>query len=152
MTINKKVKNATVKEYDGLKFRSLLEIFCYKKLKENSLDFTYEQVKVDLIPPFALNESIAVYPPDTGKNTNQLLTRDKVGRMSYTPDFVVYYKDYVVYIEVKGWGNDLLPTKRKLFLRWMENEFRLRNEKPIYLEPHSQKHVIECINFIKELQ
>ena len=34
MGANKKVLNATVVEYDGLRFRSKLEVFCYKKLIE----------------------------------------------------------------------------------------------------------------------
>ena len=35
---NKKVKNATPMIYDDIQFRSKLEVYCYKKLKEEGLE------------------------------------------------------------------------------------------------------------------
>ena len=37
MVKNTKVRNATPTEYDGIKFKSKLEAYCYKQLKENSI-------------------------------------------------------------------------------------------------------------------
>ena len=39
-----KVKNATPNEYDGIKFRSKLETYTYKKLKEAKIKADYERV------------------------------------------------------------------------------------------------------------
>ena len=41
-TENKKVKNARITIYDGISFKSKLEVYCYKKLKENGIPFEYE--------------------------------------------------------------------------------------------------------------
>ena len=42
MSKNKKISNATELEYEGIKFRSKLEVYCYKRLKEEGLSFKYE--------------------------------------------------------------------------------------------------------------
>lgn len=93
--MNKKVKNATPYEYEGIKFRSKLEQFTYKLFKEAKIALDYEAVSFELVPSFVFN----------GK---------KVRPMTYTPDFV--HKDFI--IECKGFGNDNWPIKEKLF-KWL---------------------------------
>lgn len=70
--MNKKIKNAAPIEQDGIKFRSKLELRCYTKLKENNIDFKYEEHKFILIPKFTyMEENIRAitYTPDfTGDN------------------------------------------------------------------------------------
>jgi hypothetical protein len=60
--INKKVRNATIVSYEGITFRSKMELYCYKKLKENNLTFTYEAVTFELIPSFEFkNDSYELF-------------------------------------------------------------------------------------------
>lgn len=82
---NKKVKNATPLVYEGIKFRSKLEVHCYIKLKENQIDALYEKNTFIILESFIYDE-------------------EKVRKMTYTPDFVG--EDFV--IECKGKANDAL--------------------------------------------
>ena len=93
--MNKKVKNATPYEYEGIKFRSKLEQFTYELFKKSGIALDYEAVTFELVPSFIF----------CGK---------KVRPMTYTPDFM--HKDFI--IECKGFGNDNWPIKEKLF-KWL---------------------------------
>lgn len=95
---NKKVRNATKIEFDGIKFRSKLEMYTYKKLKEANIFTEYEQHRYELLPAFVFH----------GK---------KVRAMTYLPDFVG--KGFV--IECKGFANDAFPLRKKLFEFWLSN-------------------------------
>ena len=82
-----RVKNATPNVYDGIKFRSKLETYTYKKLKEAKIPAHFE-----LIPKFEYNG-------------------EKVRAMTYLPDFVG--KDFI--IECKGLMGDSFPLRWKIF-------------------------------------
>ena len=49
---NKKIKNATPKEYNGIKFKSLLEVSIYKNLLASGFYPKYEQVKFTMLQGF----------------------------------------------------------------------------------------------------
>lgn len=152
MSENKRVKNAQITEYNGIKFRSKLEVYCYKKLVELGVDFCYEEVKVDLISSLAFNRVRAFMPVHSGKRKGEWQEFFKINKKTYTPDFVIpNYLGYYIVIECKGMENDDWNSKRKLFLSYLEDEFDNIQIKPIYLEPHSQKHINLCMEFIKEL-
>lgn len=121
---NKKVQNATPTEYDGIKFRSKLEVYTYKKLKEAKIYNEYEQNRFELIPAFTF----------LGK---------KYRPMTYLPDFVG--KNFI--IECKGYPNDAWPLREKLFKYKL---FLTKDSRQFYVV-HSQKEVDECINNIKNL-
>ena len=53
--LNSKVRNATPNEYDGIKFRSKLETYTYKKLKEANIMADYEMHRYELLPAFTFN-------------------------------------------------------------------------------------------------
>lgn len=91
-TSNKKVKNATPLEYDNIQFKSKLEMYCHKLLKENNIPVEYEVVKFQILDPFVYNE-------------------EKVRGMIFTPDFVG--DNFIV--ECKGFMNDAFPLRWKLF-------------------------------------
>lgn len=119
---NKKVRNATPTEYDGIKFRSKLEVYTYKKLRESNIYTEYEQNRYEIIPAFTF----------MGK---------KIRAMTYLPDFVG--EDYI--LECKGYPNDAFPIKEKLFKYYLF----LTNSIKKYYVLHSQKEVDE---FIKEYE
>lgn len=122
-TTNKKVKNATVVIYDGITFRSKLEVYTYKKLKEYKIKAKYEPVSFTLVEPFSYGNK-------------------KIRAMTYTPDFVG--KDFI--IECKGMPNESFPLRWKLFQLYLHNN-NLNYD--LYI-PHNHKEVDEVIKQIKE--
>jgi len=113
-TSNKKVKNATPLTVDGIAFKSKLEVYCYKLLKEHRINAEYENVKFQLLQSFVYND-------------------EKIRGMVFTPDFVG--EDFV--IECKGFMNDAFPLRWKLFKHHLHTN-KLRYE--LYL-PRNKKDV-----------
>lgn len=116
------VKNATPNIFDGIKFRSKLETYTYKKLKEAKIYAEYEKHKFELLPAFTFHGS-------------------KVRAITYLPDFIG--KNFI--IECKGFSNDAFPLKEKLF------KYLLLSILPntVYYVVHTQKQVDELINKLK---
>jgi predicted nuclease of restriction endonuclease-like RecB superfamily len=112
---NRKVKNATSYEYDGIKFRSKMEVAVYRKLKERGIEPEYEKDKIVLIEGF---KPLLPWFLD-GKTV-----KGKIRDMTYTPDFRFEKDGMVVYLEVKGFETDRFPLKRKLFLNKLYCEHR----------------------------
>ena len=117
-----RVKNATPNIVDGIKFRSKLESYTYKKLKEANIYADYEQHRYELLPAFDFS----------GK---------KIRAITYLPDFVGH--DFI--IECKGFPNEAWPLREKLFKYYM-NRF-LPNHR-FYLV-HTQKEVDAMIDELK---
>lgn len=109
-----KVRNATPNIYDGIKFRSKLETYTYKKLREAGIDAEYESTHFELIPKFEYNG-------------------EKVRAMTYLPDFVG--KNFI--IECKGLVTDSFPLRWKIFKYYLKQEnkdyklFLVRNQKQV---------------------
>ena len=116
------VKNATPNTFDGIKFRSKLETYTYKKLKEAKIYAEYEKHKFELLPAFTFHGN-------------------KVRAITYLPDFVG--KDFI--IECKGFPNSAFPLKEKLF------KYLLLSILPdtVYYVVHTQKQVDELIEKLK---
>ena len=137
---NKKVKNAQVTTYDGINFKSKLEVFCYKKLKEHNISFEYEKHKFTLFEGFKPTFQ-CYFPNKLGKLELDLT---KLRSTTYTPDFV---GDYWI-IETKGWSNDLYPVKLKLYRAQIESSEEYKKYK-LFIEPHNQKQCLQAIELIK---
>lgn len=123
VTPNAKIKNATKVEVDGIKFRSRLEYYCYSRFKNEGITLNYESEKFTLIEAFEYDDQ-------------------KVRPMTYTPDFT---NDDVI-IECKGFGNDLWPTKMKLFKKALNDKKDTRK----FFVVATQKEVNECLIKIKK--
>lgn len=121
---NKKIKNATPIEADGIKFRSKLELYTYKKLKEANIMTEYEQHRYELLPAFVFH----------GK---------KVRAMTYLPDFVG--KGFI--IECKGFSNDAFPLRKKLFEFWLS----VHEPETQYHIVRTQKDVDQLVETLKSL-
>jgi hypothetical protein len=139
--INKKVRNATTMSYYGITFKSKLELYCYKKLKETNLIFTYETVTFELIPSFEFkNDSYELFKKKNERYFGP--QREHIRATTYTPDFV----GVGWIIETKGNPNDAFPIKWKLFKKYLTD-----NKKNINLYmPRNQKQVDEVIAIIKQ--
>lgn len=120
---NKKIKNATPTVFEDIQFRSKLEVYVYKRLKENNIKAFYEPIKFELMPSFEFRGH-------------------KNRPMTYTPDFV---GDNFI-IEAKGRPNDVFPYKWKWFKYYLKMN-NLEDKYSLYLV-HNQKEVEECIKEI----
>ena len=115
---NRKVKNATPFEYNNIKFKSKLEVYCYKRLIEEGINVKYEEEKFELVPAFVFNnKSIEVYKMKGSKYFG--LQRNLVRAITYTPDFTGEYNGKKFIIETKGNPNDVFPIKWKLLKRYL---------------------------------
>ncbi len=138
-----RVRNAKRLEVDGIKFKSLLEAFCYSKLKESGLKFEYEQHKYVLMEGFYYPEESFEDNGKTGFNDKQAY---KVRDITYTPDFTDPQGRWV--IECKGYANERFPMKWKMF-----KELLLRNGNPpkLYV-PRNQNQVLKTIELIQAIK
>jgi hypothetical protein len=138
---NKKVRNATSKVYKGIKFRSKLELFTYKKLEEASIKSLYEKKKYVLQEGFHYSQQC--YEPH--KTKGYVENTYKVRDITYTPDFVDPNGKWI--IEVKGFANDVFPVKWKMF----KNHLMQLEDPPVLYLPKNQGQVLKTIELIKEL-
>ena len=93
-----KIRNASKIIYDNIEFKSKLELYCYSKLKENSILSEYEKHTFELIPSFKSTTSF-----EPGKEKGISIIKEKnnsIRRMTYTPDFVNIKDKWI--IECKG--------------------------------------------------
>lgn len=137
--INQKVRNATVISYYGITFKSKLELYCYKKLKELKIPFTYEKVTFELLPSFEFkNDSYELYKKNGLRYFGP--QRSHIRTMTYTPDFVG--SRWI--IETKGNPNESFPLKWKLFKKHI-SDHNLNLD--LYM-PRNQKQIDEVIQII----
>jgi hypothetical protein len=147
---NKKIKNATKLEIDGIKFKSNLEAYCYKHLKEADIDdFQYEQIKFVLQEPFTFsNSSVELYERTVdGKKVRDFgEVTSNIRAITYTPDFVMIRPDKTGYvIETKGFRTDQFTLKWKMFKNYLETH----GYKLSLYAPNNQNNVNRCIQSIK---
>lgn len=121
--MNKKIKNATQVIVDDIKFKSKLEAYTYKKLKEANIDVQYEPCEYELLSTFIFNNK-------------------KIRPITYKPDFVG--KHFI--IECKGYPNDAFPLKLKLFYYYLY----INNININYYIVHNQKEVDNLIKQLKD--
>lgn len=143
--MNRKILHATETVYDGIKFRSQLEKRVYIILKEEGYTPEYENDTIMLMESFRPNQTwyIDGNAQITKKGKNII-----VPKKSYTPDFKLSLGSLTVYIEAKGHPNDIYPTTRKMFLKWIDEQER----EIIFSEIHSIKGLRKFIEVLKQLK
>lgn len=151
---NKKVKNATQCEYDGIKFRSELERSSYILLSKEGFHPEYEKStfqlwkgKKFLVPCYDLHKDRKLKRKVWGNNSYKFVS------IKYTPDFIFHVSDSsgadrMVVIEAKGQPNDVYPYKKKLFLQWLDDN----NPDSLFFEVHNQKQLKQAIEVIKSIR
>lgn len=144
-TTNKKVRNAVSKVYKGIKFRSKLELFTYRKLEEAGIKSLYEEKKYVLMEGFRFEQD-SIEPSNKRATKGEYINNaDKVRDITYTPDFVDPNGKWI--IEVKGFANDVFPLKWKLFKNYLQK----LGDPPVLYLPKNQKQVLETIELINQL-
>lgn len=150
-TENKKVKNTEPITYEGIQFRSGLEAFCYKKLKEAGIEALYEQKTYVIHPKFICGFSSmeqVVRRRAKGAKIKDVQFTDTKGvikPITYTPDFTDTGEDPQEFIiECKGWCNDTFPLKVKMFKKLLTDN----NFKGTYYIPRNQRQVLLVVEQI----
>jgi hypothetical protein len=141
---NKKILNATPKEFDGIKFKSTLEVMVYKTLLSVGFEPLYEKNKFVIWQ--GLYPSVPFYDKDA--TTRMLkLNKKKIIDITYTPDFTFEYNKRLIIIEVKGFENDVFPVKKKLFRKSLEET----HPEALFFEIYTKKQLLQAIQIIKKL-
>ena len=134
-----KVKNAKQSIYDGKNFKSNLELYCYKQLKEAKIKVKYEETT------FTIFDAM-IYPQACYEGTTKKLYNNgsKIRPITYTPDFVDPKGKFI--IETKGYANESFPLRWKLFKKHLKDN----NHHYVLFMPRNKKQVDEVVELIKQ--
>ena len=158
---NKKIRNATVVKVRGIDFKSQTEKMVYRTLLENGITPEYEKCTFTLwggftpITPF--------YDQETDKQLEKRMLEGnydrklpkilvsktaKVTGIRYTPDFYFKFKDIDIWIEAKGFENDVFYIKKKLFRRFLDIKFAEEGTKSMFFEIYTKRQLLQALNII----
>lgn len=138
---NNKIKNASPLDFDGIHFRSVFECDAYKELLKNGFSPQYEVEKVVLFKGF--RPRLCWYKNGIPRITKKGNVKKELD-ITYTPDFKLEINGYNVYLEVKGFPNDVYPYKRKMFLYCI-------NDKPsLFFEINNMNGLRKTIELLKD--
>ena len=128
--------------YYGIKFKSKLELYTYKKLKEYSIKFEYEKESFILLNKFDfINKSMELFKKKKDKVFDW--QNISIRAITYTPDFTNLKSGWI--IECKGHPNDAFPIKWKLFKYYLT----INNMNIDLFMPRNQKQVNIVVEYIK---
>jgi len=138
-TLTKEEKTSLT--YNGITFRSPLEIVTYKILEQSGLKFQYESVDYILQDKF-------VYPSEIWKDDNSRIFKKSrttiVQPITHLPDFIIEDK---FIIEVKGWQTPDFKLRRKMLLHKLLKEDDVKH----YFMPSTIKSVLLSVERIKQI-
>lgn len=141
---NKKIINATPTNYNGIEFRSGLEKSIYKALTDKGILADYEPIKCKI---WDSSGFIVPYYDRQGKKPFGLVTSKPIS-VHYTPDIVFEYKGIKVFLEVKGFKNDVTPYKIRLFREWLDRYYMETGVRCCYAIVYAVKDVNTLLNLL----
>ena len=161
--MNKKIIGATPCSIDRIHFKSVLEKNTYLYLEQQGLSPMYEPKKFIIFPSFEPITPFYDRETDTqqkkrsnllGKHSSKelRLCNGLVQPITYTPDIYVKYKDIDVWIECKGFTNDVFPYKKKMFRKLLDSIYTNTGQRSIYFEIYTKKQLIQAIDIIKSYE
>lgn len=162
-TQNKKIRGATPLSYEGIDFKSKLEKQIYVTLKLLKLSPEYES-KTFIIwegytshIPFYDRESQSqktkrLSKGDNNKLRSLTLKPAKLRDITYTPDFYIRYNNIDVYIESKGFENDVFPIKKKMFRRYLDELYDRTGQLSVYFEVYTIAQLLQALEIVKNLE
>lgn len=157
---NKKIRNATIAKHGSITFKSQLEKTIYNVLIEHGFNPQYEPKTFELwgsftpITPFYDKETDNQRDKRVKEGSNiksRILIEktDKVIGIRYTPDFYFKCGKLDVYLEIKGFENDIFYIKKKLFRKFLDDRFLETKQHSIYFEIYTKKQALQAIEIIK---
>ena len=161
MVTNKKIRNAVTCKTNDITFKSQLEKSVYNTLQQSGFNPQYEPETHILwdgftpITPFYDKESDTQYKKRVNsgnKNKSKILVlkTGKITGIRYTPDFYFKYKKLDVYIETKGFENDVFYIKKKMFRYFLDQKFNSTGQHSIFFEIYTKKQLLQAIQIIKD--
>lgn len=158
---NKKIRNATACNKGSITFKSQLEKSVYNTLQQLGFNPQYEPDTYILwegfnpITPFYDKESDTqqkkrLESGDSIKSKQLVLKSDKIIGIRYTPDFYFKYKSLDVYIETKGFENDVFYIKKKMFRKFLDHKLMGTGQHSIFFEIYTKKQLIQAVQIIKD--
>ena len=157
---NKKIRNATVCTSKSITFKSVLEKSCFTCLAEQGFSPQYEPRKFIIFPSFVpitpfydketdmqQKKRIELLGKQSGKELR--LCNGLIQPITYTPDIYIRYNDLDIWIECKGFTNDVFPYKKKMFRKLLDNIYINTGQKSIYFEIYTKKQLLQAIEIIK---
>jgi hypothetical protein len=144
MPFKRTKSNANRKKKDLGVYKSGLEAYCGKRLKEEGIDFGYESESFTVQEGFTpTNKYYKSVPKDrylveaSGK---------KVLPITYKPDFVSHTNRFI--IETKGFvrANDSFPVRWKMFMKFLHDNHM---DYQLFI-PKNKDQVDSVINIIKD--
>lgn len=154
---NAKVINATPCSYNGIDFKSKLEMNIYKAIESEGYVPLYEPMTFTIWNGF--KPRIPFYKKRVIKDSQGALVKKmalentKIRDITYTPDIIFYAGTRMILVEVKpDYENDVFPYKKKLFRKFLETQFEDISEEhmPIYVQVGTIKHLKDFIKILKE--
>lgn len=163
MASNKKIRNATACKTGNITFKSQLEKSVYNTLQQSGFDPQYEPETHVLwdgfipITPFYDKESDTqqkkrLEDGDTNKSKILVPKIGKITGIRYTPDFYFRYGKLDVYIETKGFENDVFYIKKKMFRYFLDQRFNSTGQHSIFFEIYTKKQLLQAIQIIKDYE
>lgn len=160
---NKKIRNATACNTGNITFKSQLERTVYNCLQQLGFNPQYEPEthilwdSFDPITPFYDKESDTqqkkrLEEGDKEKSKILVLKKGKITGVRYTPDFYFRYGKLDVYIETKGFENDVFYIKKKMFRHYLDERFKVTGIHSIFFEVYSKKQLLQAIQIIKDYE
>ena len=157
---NKKIRNATVCTSKSITFKSVLEKSCFTCLEEQGFSPQYEPRKFIIFPSFVpitpfydketdmqQKKRIELLGKQSGKELR--LCNGPIQPITYTPDIYIRYNDLDIWIECKGFTNDVFPYKKKMFRKLLDDIYIKTGQKSIYFEIYTKKQLLQAIEIIK---
>lgn len=160
---NKKIRNATVCQTGNLTFKSQLEKSVYNTLQQLGFNPQYEPEThtlwdgFDPVTPFYDKESDTQQKKrleDGDKNKSKILVhkKGKITGIRYTPDFYFKYGKLDVYIETKGFENDVFYIKKKMFRYFLDKRYNDTGQHSIFFEIYTKKQLLQAIEITKNYE
>lgn len=143
---NKKIKNATECQENGITFKSKQERAVYKYLLSIGITPKYETERFTIWD----RDKFSVPFYDKFGKTFMKINR-KPTAVHYTPDFIFTINGIKVILEVKGFKNDAAPYKIRLFRDYLENISKSIKEKLCYAIVYSIKDVKTLLNDLQNI-
>ena len=136
----KRLINSVATVYNGISFKSRLEVNCYKLLQEAGIEFKYEPTSYEVLGSFLFQHS-SFERLSNGKGDFIDRGNKRVNAITYKPDFVG--ENFI--IETKGLRTESFNLRFKLFKQWVQEN--AKNNVSIYM-PQNIAEIKETINLI----
>lgn len=137
----KRISKAKKYHFNGVDYKSGLELKMAKLLTENKIPFKYEPTKFNLQEGF-VSEGDCHERQSNGKGEFKNRGNKKILPITYTPDFIG--KGFA--IETKGYANESFPIKWKMFKKYLHD----KGIKLMLFKPQTQKECEEVIRILKQ--